>query len=300
MNLQLLKYSLKEGFKSVWTNGVMSMASIAVMVCCMILTGSAVLLSLNLSNALKSVEHQNSMTVFLKKGVTKDQINDVEEKIKNVPNILKCEYYSSEQASEKYREVLGGLYEVLHESGSPFPEAFHISMIDLAFYEKTVKELQSIENVDSVSDRSDTAKRLSDLNTLISTAGIWTVCSLGIVSMFIISNTIKLTIHSRRVEIGIMKSVGATNWFIRAPFIVEGIIIGMISALISSIILDFTYKTFVEVLGRIVSFHGIYSKNIFLSILGYFSSAGLICGIVGGIIPIRRYLKRDGVSFEGQ
>ncbi len=299
MNLQFVKYSLKEGIKNVWINGIMSMASIAVMVCCMILTGSALLLSLNLSSALKSVEHQNSMTVFLKKGVTKDQISKVEEKIRNVPNILKYEYYSSEQASEKYREVLGGLYEVLHESGSPFPEAFHISMKDLGLYEKTVEELKSIENVDSVSDRSDTAKRLSDLNRLISTAGMWTVCSLGIVSMFIIANTIKLTIHSRRVEIGIMKSVGATNWFIRAPFIVEGIIIGIASALISSVILNFAYKTFVDVLGGIISFHGIYSKNIFLSILGYFLIAGLIFGVVGGLISIRRYLKREGVSFEG-
>ena len=118
MNLQFVKYSLKEGIKNVWINGIMSMASIAVMVCCMILTGSALLLSLNLSSALKSVEHQNSMTVFLKKGVTKDQISKVEEKIRNVPNILKYEYYSSEQASEKYREVLGGLYEVYSISTS--------------------------------------------------------------------------------------------------------------------------------------------------------------------------------------
>ncbi len=299
MNFNSVKYSLKEGINNVWSNGVMSLASVSVMVCCMVLTGSAVLLSMNLSEILKSVENQNNVTVFLSKDISQSEIPLIEEKIKKVPNVLKCEYYSSSRASERYREVLGELYEILHKSGSPFPEAFHVTMVDLSLYEQTVKELNDIKKVDSVSDRSETAKKLSNLSQLISVSGIWTVCSLGLISLFIIVNTIRLTMHSRRVEISIMKSVGATNGFIRAPFIVEGIIIGIIAAVISSFIVNLSYYSFVDIVGEIISFHGVYFKDIFYKLLGCFSAIGVVFGIIGGVISIRRYLKKEGVNFAG-
>ena len=297
MNWNAFKYTIKEGFKNVFLNGVMSLASISVMVCCMVLTGSAVLISLNLSQMLKTVENQNSITIFLKKTVPVSKLPEVEEKIKNIPNILKCEYYSSNQASEKYKEILGSLYGILEKGGNPFPESFHITMEDLSLYKQTVDQLELLEEVDSISDKSEIAKKLSDLSKLISTAGLWTVCSLGIISMFIIANTIRLTIHNRRLEISIMKSVGATNSFILAPFMVEGIVIGIAAALISSLILNFSYNNFVKVIGQIISFHGVYLKNVFGEILLSFLSAGLFFGVVGGLISIRRYLKREGVSF---
>ena len=296
MGFQSIKYCLKEGLKNVWANNIMSLASVIVMVCCMILTGSAILLSTNLTRALKSVEHQNSVKVFLAKKINSVEIAQIEEQIKQVPNVIKCEYYSSAQASAQYKEVLGDLYDILQESGNPFPEAFHVSMEDFSLYDKTVKELENIKNVESVSDRSETARRLSELNRLISTAGLWTVCALAIVSIFIISNTIKLTIHNRRLEISIMKSVGATNMFICTPFIVEGVVIGLVSAIFSSIILDIIYKSFIDVLGGIISFQGFYTRDIFLEVLKYFSLAGIFIGILGGLVSIRRYLKKEGVS----
>ena len=296
MGFQSIKYCLKEGLKNVWANNIMSLASIIVMVCCMILTGSAILLSTNLTRALKSVEHQNSVKVFLTKKTNSVEIAQIEDQIKQGPNVIKCEYYSSDQASAQYKEVLGDLYEILQESGNPFPEAFHVSMEDFSLYDQTVKKLESIKNVESVSDRSETARRLSELNRLISTAGLWTVCALAIVSIFIISNTIKLTIHNRRLEISIMKSVGATNMFICTPFIVEGVVIGLLSAIVSSMILDIIYKSFIDVLGGIISFQGFYTRNIFWEVLKYFSIAGVFIGILGGLVSIRRYLKKEGVS----
>lgn len=275
----------------------MSLASISVMVCCMVLTGSAVLVSLNLSQMLKTVESQNSITVFLKKKVPVSQTPEIEEKIKSIPNILKCEYYSSNQASEKYKEILGSLYGILEKGGNPFPESFHVTMDDLSLYKETVAQIEALDEVDSISDKSEIAKKLSDLSKLISTAGLWTVCSLGIISMFIIANTIRLTIHSRRLEISIMKSVGATNGFILAPFMVEGIVIGITAALISSVILNVSYNSFVNVVGQIISFHGVYFKNVFGEILISFLSSGLFFGVIGGLISIRRYLKKEGVNF---
>lgn len=294
MNWNTIKYTFKEGIKNVFLNRAMSLASISVIVCCMVLTGSAVLLSNSLTQALKSVENKNSITVYLKKEVTYSETFEIGKKIEVIPNVLNCEYYSSDQASEKYREVLGGLYSVLQKSGNPFPEAFHITMHDLSKYKETVEKLESIEGVDSVSDRSETAQRLSDLSKLISNAGIWTVCLLGLISIFIIMNTIRLTMHNRRLEISIMKSVGATNSFICAPFVVEGVIIGIVSAIISSFILNFVYKSFIDVVGAIVTFYSNYSQDIFYVILGAFAISGFLLGTLGSTISIRRYLKKEG------
>jgi cell division transport system permease protein len=288
------KYFLREGFKNVWVNGVMSAASVLVMVCCMILTGGAILLSMNLNKALKSVENQNSLTVFLKKDVSSGDAMTVGKEIEKIPNILKCEYYSSQQAAEKYKDVLGDLYEVVQEGENPFPEAFHVTMKDLSLYGQTVSALKSIGKVESVSDRSETAKKLSDLNKLIASAGVWVVCSLGVVSLFIISNTIKITMHNRRFEINIMKSVGATNSFIKIPFIVEGIIIGCIAAVLSTLILKLVYDSLLGVVGGIIPFQGIYFKNIFWQVLLCFLPTGIFFGVAGGLISIRRYLKKEG------
>lgn len=297
MRFNIIKYLTKEGFKNVFHNGIMTLASVSVMVCCMVLTGSAFLISANLSQVLKSVENKNSITVFLEKGVSSSKTSQIEKEIKNVPNILKCEYYSSDQASEKYKEVLGGLYGILQRSGSLFPEAFHVTMQDLSLYKQTVEKLEAIDGVDSISDRSETAKKLSDLSKLVSKTGILTVCSLGVISLFIVMNTIRLTIYDRRLEIAIMKSVGATNSFIRAPFIIEGVLIGVIAALISTGILNVAYNSFVNVLDGIINFHGVYFKNIFPKILVSFLVAGSLLGMIGSLISIRRYLKKEGVGF---
>lgn len=293
----MIKYCIKEGIKNVFSNFVMSIASISVMVCCMVLTGSAILVSVNLSCMLKNVENQNSITVFLKKNVTNSKVSEIESQIKKVPNVLKCEYYSSNQASEKYRDVLGGLYGILQKGGSLFPESFHVTMENLSMYKETVENIEKISGVDSVSDRSETAKKLSELSQLVYTSGLWIVASLGVISLFIIINTIGLTIYSRRKEISIMKSVGATNAFIRTPFLVEGIIIGLLSSLASSGILAVAYNSFSNAIGGIISFQVIYFKDIFYTVLLWFLTSGLFMGIVGSLISIHRYLKKEGVDF---
>lgn len=294
MNIHNFKYFLKEGFKNLWINRVMSAASMLVMICCMILTGGAVLLSYNVNAALKSVENKNSITVFLNNDVKSSNIKNVEEKISNIDNIVACDYYSSQQAAEKYEEVLGSLYSVVCEKENPFPEAFHVTMEDLSLYDDTVSEIKNIPEVDSVSDRSETAQKLTSLSHLIAHAGVWIVCSLGIVSLFIISNTIRISMHSRRFEISIMKSVGATNSFIRAPFIVEGIIIGFVSATLSTIILDIIYDVFWAVISEIMPFSGVYCENMFWELFVAFLCSGVVFGIIGSYISIRKYLIKEG------
>ena len=294
MSMSSIKYFLREGFKNVWVNRVMSAASMLVMVCCMILTGGAVLISYNVNHALKSIENRNNVNVFLKKEITPSEAILVGKKIEKISNIATCEYYSSDKAAEKYKDVLGSLYEVVCEKENPFPEAFHISMKDLSLYEKTVSDIKEIDEVESVGDRSETAQKLSNLSKLIAKAGLWVVCSLGLVSLFIISNTIRISMHSRRFEISIMKSVGATNGFIRARFIIEGMIIGLVAAVISTLVLEVVYNTMWEVVLEVIPFSGVIFKEIFWKVLGCFAAAGTFFGVVGSFISIRRYLSKEG------
>ena len=142
MNIHNFKYFLKEGFKNLWINRVMSAASMLVMTCCMILTGGAVLLSYNVNAALKSVENKNSITVFLNSDIKSSNVKSVGEKISSIDNVIACDYYSSQQAAEKYEEVLGTLYDVVCEKENPFPEAFHVTMEDLSLYNDTVSEIK--------------------------------------------------------------------------------------------------------------------------------------------------------------
>lgn len=294
MKLVSIKYFFKEGFKNIWINGMMSVASILVMVCCMVLTGSAVLLSANIRSTLKGIEGRNSITVYLEKEVTAGQALRIGEKIATVPNVLTCDYYSREEAANKYKDMMGSFFQSLQGEKNPFPDAFHITMESLAKYEETVENIKQIEGVQSISDRSETAKKLTELNNLVANAGFWIILSLGIVSLFIVSNTIKITMHNRRFEINIMKSIGATNWFIRIPFIVEGVIIGLISAILSTVILKLVYDKILGIVDKIIPFKGISFNELILPVFLSFAVAGMLVGIIGGGISVGKYLKKEG------
>lgn len=299
MRISSLRYLIKEGFKNIWSNRIMSVASIGVLVSCLLLTGASVLFSINLSNALHSIEDQNSTTVYLKQEVATLEAVQIGEKIKAVANIKNCEFYPKEEAIKKYVDVLGPLFEGLQGSENPLPNAFHITMEDLSLYDETVKSLSSIDGVDSVSDRSDVAEKLTELNNLVSHIGFWILLVLSAVSLFIISNTISVTMYSRRLEISIMKSVGATNGFIRIPFLVEGIVIGIISSLISTGVLKILYDTLINAVKNIVPFTHIPFSNFAVPLTISFLGVGVAFGVIGGMISITKYLRKEGGDIIG-
>lgn len=293
------RYLIFEGFKNVWSNRLMSTASIGVLVSCLLLTGAAVLVSLNIKTALNTIEQQNSITIYLHDDLATLDSVQIGEKIKNVPNVASCEFFSKEQAMAQYSDVLGDLAEGLQGDENPLPNAFHVTMEDLSKYEETVMRLEKIEGVDSVSDRSETAAKLTNLDHLVTTVGFWLVLLLSAVSLFIISNTISVTMYSRRLEISIMKSVGATDTFIQIPFIVEGISIGILSALLSGVILEILYESMVAAVKQIVPFTHISFDSVSIVIFICFLIAGVIFGLIGGLISIKKYLKQNGGDIIG-
>ena len=234
MSPSSLKYLLKEGFKNVWCNRTMSLASVAVLVSCLLLTGAAVVFSMNVNQAMESLEASNSLTVYLDDNLNNLESIAVGNEIKKLDNIdpNQCVYIPKDDAIQKYTDILGEDGEILSGlmgENNPLPNAYRVTLIDLEKYDETVAQISALEGVYKINDVSDIADKLTRMDQIVKIVCICVVSFLGVVSLFIIANTIRVTMYSRRLEISIMKSVGATNGFIRIPFVVESMIIGLIS-----------------------------------------------------------------------
>ncbi len=299
MSANSFKYLLKEGFKNIWSNRLMSFASVCVLLFCLLLTGGAMLFSFNISSALESIEKQNNVTVYLKTDISDVDSKNIGDEIRKIPNVNSCDFYSKDEAIQRYEEVLGESFNDFQDEDNPLPNAYRVSMLDLSQYDDTVRQISNIDGVESVSNRREIAQKLTNLNYLVATAGVWILVILSAVSLFIISNTISITMYSRRLEISIMKSVGATDAFIKIPFVVEGMTIGVVSALCATGLLGLLYKVIMSSINQIVPFTAIPFKTVLLPVLISFLLAGIVFGIIGGFISIRKYLKKGGGDIIG-
>lgn len=296
--MRSIGYLFGEGFKSLWKNRTMSGASVAVLVSCLLLTGVAVLVSINMENTMKSIEGENNISVYIDPEVPTITSIEIGEQIRAIDNIASCEYVSKDDGLEDLKELLednAGLLEGLDGDDNFLPDAYNISLENLSLYEETISQIIAIEGVKSYTDYSDVADQLSRLDQLITYASIAIVALLAVVSLFIIANTVKVTMFTRRVEINIMKSVGATNWFVRIPFVVESLLIGVFSGGISATILFFAYDKATEIVYGIVPFLSIVDiEDYALYIYASYAILGALFGIIGGAISISRYLKHEG------
>lgn len=299
MSFHSIGYLFIEGVKGLWKNRTMSIASICVLISCLLMTGTAGLISLNLSSTMRGIESNNTVTVFLDNGLPALSAVQVGEEIRALDNVSECTFVPK---NDGLKSVIGtmptenesALFEALRED-NPLPDGYTISLADLSRYDETIAEVLAIDGVDRTNDISSIASKLSDLDKLVRYVSLAILVVLGLVSLFIISNTLKVTIFSRRMEINIMKSVGATNGFVRIPFIVEGVLIGVFSGLISATALYLGYDKAVEVVYGIVKFLDIidirpYAVTLYLA----YVLVGMLFGIMGGVISIRRYLKKEG------
>ena len=218
MRFSGLGYLIKEGFKNIWHNRIMSIASVCVLVSCMVLTGTAVLFSNNVARIVEAVSGNNQTTFYLDDGLSGAEVKQIGKSIENTKNIASVKFYSKEEAFKRYKKTLGDVvFERLNDQ-NPLPDAYIVKMKDLSKYSSTVKTVLAIKGVESVQSRREIAEKLTSIDNLVQNLSLWILIALGVISLFIISNTIRATMYSRRFEISIMKSVGATNHFVRFPF----------------------------------------------------------------------------------
>ena len=300
MGISGFGYLIKEGIINVWNNRIMSIASICVLISCLVLTGSASLLTLNVAKVVDDVGAENETKVFLDMGVSDVEAAYIGKDIEKIENISSVTFYSGQEAINQYKDMVGDtLFENIKDDDDVLPHAYHITMIDLSLYDETVNEIMQIEGVDTVGDRKELARTLTDLNQLVSAISIAVIIALTVISLFIVSNTIRVTMYSRRFEISIMKSVGATNAFVRIPFIVEGMLIGLISAIVSTFALYFLYTAIMDAITSMIPFIYIPISSLILYVGVAFVIAGMSIGAIGGFISMRKYLKKEGNEILG-
>ena len=300
MRLSSIRYLLREGFRNAWHNRFMSVASIGVLLACLMLTGFAYLVYINVDHAFDTVYEQNVMVVYADQGTTDAQLKQLGEDLKAITNVRKVEFMSKDDILQKYADSFSPeLFAELQGEDNPMLDAYVVTLEDLEHFDATQWQIEQLANVESVSSSGDIAKTLTTVRNVALLAGGWIIVLLLLVSLFIIANTIKLTVYARRLEIGIMKSVGATNAFIRTPFVVEGMVLGLISGALAFGVTYFIYSRLEDMLS-ISAFTGLIPCGRLLRILlvGYLA-AGILTGVLGSGISIRKYLRDEGrSSFE--
>ncbi len=334
MKLRSFRYLLGEGCKNVWANRLMTIASVGVLTACMVLIGLAILISMNVNKTVGEIEKQNVVMVFfndknsvlygdaepiLADGEVYDEkdikdtyylIHNEEEakavcdEISKLNNVDSVEFISKDTALESVKAtMLEGqeqYFDFLDEDqGNPLSDGARVQLTDMGFFKETVDSIKAIKGVNNIQSQGDLAEKIDSLKNGIGVAGVWIIAILLVISLVIVSNTIRVTMYNRKLQISIMKAVGATNAFIRIPFIIEGVLIGIISALLSEAIVYFCYRVATETIisslttGSIISF-----GSVALYLLGIFAAIGVLAGMLGSAIMISKYLRKEGSEFS--
>lgn len=290
MRIDTFRYLFKDGFRNLSQNAFMTIASVLVLVSCLLLTGSAYLVYENVEHGFEWAYQQNVVVAYAESSATDEQTNTIQQTLKAMDNVADVSFISKEDLLQRYQEEFGDLLEDL-ENDNPLQDAFVISFTDLSLFDGTVSAIEKVAGIETVDYDQALSKSLVSIRDTVLTVGSWVIALLLIVSLFIIANTIKLTVYSRRLEISIMRSVGATHSFIRFPFMVEGVMLGCIAAVLSYGLVWLLYV----VLGNNFTFGASFSLLPFAAVwwqllLG-FVVGGMLIGMLGSTISIGRYLK---------
>lgn len=292
-----LRYLTREGFRNVWVNKMMSIASVAVLMACLLIIGIGAMAYFNINSLLDIVEAQNIVMVYVSDEADDVKTSELRLSLENMDNIASCEFVPKEDAFQRQVELMGGdsaLFEGFKTS--PLPDAFKVTVKDLSRFKETVSEIEKLDGVYNVRENSDLASKLVTVRRAVTIVSAGLVSMLFLVALFIISNTIRITMFSRKLEINIMKAVGATNSFIRWPFMVEGVLLGIISAGVSVLLLWGLYELIIYAFSSVITMLG-FSFVPFLSyvwyIFGAFLAIGIITGGFGSMVSMNRYLKEE-------
>lgn len=297
MKHSIIGYLLGEGFRNVFHNKKSSGASLAIMCATMLIFGIFFMIIENINSAVKTIELQQGMQVFIQKDASDEQISQIGEQIKAINGVNTIKFISKEDALNYNREKLGNpaLF-VGYDEENPFKASYLVTLTDLKLSSEVQENIYKLDNIASITSQDNTINNLVKIANGIKIVSIVVLSLLVIISIFIIANTIKLTVHARRKEILIMKYVGATDSFIRWPFIIEGIIIGIIAAIISLAILGLAYNLIISKLGNsavlakigmsLLSFADISTLLVIVYLV-----LGIGIGALGSTISMRKYLK---------
>ena len=297
MKHSIFGYLLGEGFRNVFHNKKSSGASLAIMCATMLIFGLFFMIIENLNNAVETLETQQGIQVFIQKTATDAQMEQIGEQIQAIDGVNKVTFVSKEDALNQTKEKLKDKQALIAgwDESNPFKDSYLVTLTDLKLSSQVQDEIKKIDNIDSIQSRDETINGLVAIANGVRIVSAVILTLLVLISIFIIGNTIKLTVHARRKEISIMKYVGATDSFIRWPFVIEGIIIGIVAALLSILVLGIAYSLITNAAANsIISTMGIkllsFTDMTTLLVIVYMV-LGIGIGALGSSISMRKYLQ---------
>jgi len=286
-------YYIKEGMKSIVNNKVMSFASATTVAAALFVFGVFTLLVVNVDSLMSNVENKIEIQAFLRDNVTTIQEKSIERTIDDMPNVKEIKYESKTDALKNYEKQLGENKDYAKglEKDNPLPASFIIKVDKPESVAGVSSKIKEIKGIEKVNDGQGVVDKVIHVTKIVKVTSFILMIILAVVAIALISNTIKLTVYARKREIGIMKYIGATDWFIKWPFVIEGMVLGFLGAIISIIVLSLGYNYLIGFIQKdAVIFSLVSPYQIMEQLLWQFSLVGVFIGGLGSLISIRKFL----------
>lgn len=298
MKSHVVKYYLTEGVRSVFLHGFMSFAAVSVIVACLIIMGSFSLVVINVRSLITELEQGSQIDIELELGLSDAAARSLSSKLNVIENVYLAEFVPRDKIFELMREKLtdgdSGVNIMEGLESSLFPNHYSVYLIDISRSQETIAEIQKLPGIAAVTSLDSVMNGLLTVRRVVEIVSIALIATLFVVSLFIMSNTIKLTTFDRREEIGIMRIVGATKAFIRWPFVVEGFLLGCVAGIIAFFIQWFAYNALMDaLLAQVGSFSVSFISfgELLVPLFCVFVGMGFVVGVGGSLMTIRKFLK---------
>lgn len=296
MKWNTIKYLCKEGFLGLWKNRLMALASIGTIVLCLLILGMSYSIAINIEEVLHQVETQIGISAYINDETEASRITAIENTIKTIPNVAEVNYISKEEALQTFanKQEDNTLFEQF-KNDNPLPASFEIKVSSIEHQEAVVKKLQSVPELQVEYFKNESAIFMTINKTIQLVSSVLIGC-LVVIALLLITNTIKLTVYVRRKEINIMKYLGATDSFIRLPFVIEGVLIGIIGCMLPIYAINKGYTLLIDLVGNALGsfmggIHMVPIAGIMQNLVPMFILISVGIGVLGSVIAIRKHLK---------
>lgn len=294
MKVRTIEYYIREVFISLRRNNWMSVASIGTVAVSLFIFGMFLMMVMNMNKLAENMESQVQINVYLLDKVDREQARDIEKDLKEIEGVESVGFVTKDEAMERFKDRLGDqktLLDALDET-NPLPDSFEVTVTNPDLVKTAADKMEKLDGVECAKYGQDVMEHLFEITRLLRIFGFTLMLVLAFATLFIISNTIRLTVFARRKEIAIMKYVGATDWFIRWPFVMEGMVLGLFGSIIAAMVLRTAYTAMAEKVYDTLAFFPLIPEQPFLTYITIIVViSGMVVGAIGSAVSIKKFLK---------
>lgn len=294
MKVRTIEYYIREVFISLRRNNWMSVASIGTVAVSLFIFGMFLMMVMNMNKLAENMESQVQINVYLLDKVDREQARDIEKDLKEIEGVESVGFVTKDEAMERFKDRLGDqktLLDALDET-NPLPDSFEVTVTNPDLVKTAAEKMEKLDGVECAKYGQDVMEHLFEITRLLRIFGFTLMLVLAFATLFIISNTIRLTVFARRKEIAIMKYVGATDWFIRWPFVMEGMVLGLLGSIIAAMVLRTAYTAMAEKVYETLAFFPLIQEQPFLTYITIVVViSGMVVGAIGSAVSIKKFLK---------